>query len=199
MPKKSWITRAVFIVFLLCLSSSSAFADLGFNVQGSSSGEFYLGSSIPLGTSSLFGLTFTGSTFGPTQNPVLNLGTFGLSSVLGIFNPFDFKLNVNFVAPAVGGTVFTADLSGLVTLFGSSATVDFNNAPQHFKFSSAQGSGSFDLYVNDVTVANGSSATLYGTITNATFATTPEPGAVLLTSALLGGILLVFRKRLKSC
>ena len=199
MRKAPSIAKVGFLILLLFISCGSAFADLAFSVQGSSTGQFFLGSSIPLGTSSLFGLTFTGSKFGPTANPTINLGTFDLGAFISYFDPFNFDLTVNFVAPAVGGTVFTADLSGLVIFQRGSVAVDFvDNGPRHFQFSSPQGSGSFDLYITDVTVANGNSASIMGTITNATFAATPEPAAVALTSALLGGLLLVFRKRLKA-
>jgi hypothetical protein len=61
------------------------------------------------------------------------------------------------------------------------------------------GSGSFDLLITDVVVANGSSASITGKVSNATFATTPEPASIVLTTALLGGLLFVFRKRLKGC
>jgi hypothetical protein len=76
-----------------------------------------------------------------------------------------------------------------------SATIDFANNVRHVEF----GSGSFDLRITDVVVANGSSASIIGRISNATFATTPEPASIVLTTALLGGLLVVFRKRLKGC
>jgi hypothetical protein len=167
---------------------------MAFSVKGSTTGEFYLGP-IPVGTS-LEGLTFAGTDFGPTTNPTLTLGTFDLNTLLGYYDPFDFKLTVNFTVPAVGGSVFSADLSGLVSIFGGSATVNFLGGPKHFTFYDG-GSGSFDLSISDLSIRNGKTATLIGTISNATFAPNPEPAAILLSTSLLGGLAILFRKRLR--
>jgi hypothetical protein len=203
MPKTigSWVAQAVFIALLSCVFSGSAFADL--TVQGTTSGQFYLGP-IEMGTS-LTGLTFNGADFGPTtvstSSPTaLTLGTFSLSTLVSYFDPFDFKLSVSFTAPSYAHTSFKADLSGLVSIFGGSATINFvDNGPRHFTFSNSEGSGSFDLSINDLKVANGKTASIFGTISNATFATTPEPASIVLTTALLGGLIVLFRKRLKGC
>jgi hypothetical protein len=193
-------TKASVVIGLLLLFGGNASADLPFDVEGSTAGKFYLGSTnIPLGNS-IGGLTFTGTHFGPTTGENLVLGTFSLSSILAYFDPLDFKLSLAFVAPVVASAAFTADLSGLVSVFGGSATVNFiDNGPRHFTFTSAQGSGTFDLLISDVTVANGSSASILGAISNATFATTPEPTTLLLTGALFCVALVVFRKRLRDC
>lgn len=183
---RSGLKKAVFFALLACLSSGIALAD--FQIAGSTSGSYYLGS-IPLGTN-LFGLQFQGSTFGPTTlgppaSAEINLGTFSLSSLLAYFDPFDFRLTVNFQAPAgAGGTTFSADLSGLVVFTNGSAFVNFNNnGPVHFTFSNSEGSGSFDLSISDVYVPNFSSRSITGTITNAVYSgnvistavTVPEP------------------------
>jgi hypothetical protein len=199
---KSWSVTAVSIIVLLCLSGGTAFAD-PLSMQGSTSGTFYLGS-VSLGSSiPVMGLSFTGSNFGPTSSTQLNLGTFNLSSLLAIFNPFDFKLTVNFTAPAgtTGNSTFSADLYGaVVPILGGFAKIDFiSNGPRHFEFSNSHGSGSFDLAISDVTLANGQSKSIKGTISNATFATTPEPTSIVLISTLLGGVMVLFRKRLRSC
>jgi hypothetical protein len=203
---RSRFATVVSTVILFCLSGSTAFAD--FTMAGSTTGTFYLGS-VSLGSSiDLLGLSFTGANFGPTTidtdspNPQanLNLGTFNLSSLLAVFNPFDFNLRVNFTAPAASSTIFSADLRGaVVPVIGGFAKIDFVNTPRHFEFSNSQGSGSFDLTIQDVTVTNGSSKSLTGTISNATFAATPEPTSIVLISTLMGGVLLLFRKRLGSC
>jgi hypothetical protein len=191
------IAKAGLIVLLLALCGGSAFADLAFPVSGLTTGDFYLGT-VDLGSSiPLSGLSFTGNTFSGT-NPSINLGTFSLAALASWFDPYDFKLSVNFLAPATSGTVFKADLNGVVSFVGGSAKIDFaNNGPTHFAFTNGQGSGSFDLSIADVKVGNWSSASIMGTISNATFAATPEPTAVILTSALLGGVIVLFRKRLQ--
>jgi hypothetical protein len=192
-----WLAaKTGYIVLFFLVAVGSAFADIDLPVAGSTNGQFYDGllGIIPLG-SAVAGLQFAGTTFGPTTGPEINLGTFRLSSSLAVFNPFDFKLSVNFTTPTVNATVFQADLTGAVLLGRGAATVNFANNVRHLDF----GSGSFDLHITDVVVANGSSASIVGTISNAKFATTPEPASIVLTSALLGGLLIVFRKRLRGC
>jgi hypothetical protein len=196
------------IAVLLCVSCGTAFAD--FTMKGSTSGTFYMGS-VSLGSSiDLMGLSFTGKNFGPvnvdTDSPSsylnLNLGTLNLSSLAAVFNPFDFILKVNFTAPAgAGGDTFSADLKGAVLpVIGGFAKIDFaDNSPKRFEFANSQGSGNFTLKIADVTLTNGSSKIIYGTVSNAAFAATPEPTSIVLISTLLGGVLFLFRKRLRSC
>jgi hypothetical protein len=183
------------IALLAALFVGGAFADIPFPVAGSASGGFYDGllGAVPLG-SSVAGLTFTGATFGPTSSSTIQLGTFRLASSLAYFDPIDFRLSVNFTAPGATTATYRADLSGAVLGRGGSATVDFLSNVRRVDF----GSGSFDLQITDVVVANGSSASVIGTISNATFATTPEPASALLTAGLLGALLVAFRKRLKT-
>ena len=177
-----WAGKAGCMVLLLCLCGSAAFAD--FTVAGSTTGHF------SLGFGSVLGLSFGGSSFSTTGGPV-SLGTFNLSTLLGYYDPFDFVLSVNFTSPSNAGTVFRADMNGLVSIFGGSATINFRDNSRHFD--------NFDLYISDITVGNRSSATLTGTISSATFASTPEPSAIALTGALLGGVLILLRKRLRDC
>ena len=56
-----------------------------------------------------------------------------------------------------------------------------------------------DLSVADVRIGNFSQGSIIGTISNATFAATPEPSSIVLLSTLLGGVLILFRKRLSRC
>ncbi len=196
---KTWGTKAALVAVLLCLAHGNALADFTFDIAGSTTGQFYLGS-VPLGTS-LAGLSFTGKDFGQTVTPgkdiTVNLGTFSVATLFAYYNPFDFKLFVDFTAPSAGGTLFTADLSGLVTIFGGSARIDFDDSPRHFAFAGPQGSGSFDFSLTDVKVSNFSTASITGKITN--IAASPEPAAILLTSALMAWLIVLFRKRLMSC
>jgi len=193
-------------VVLLCLSGGTAFADL-LEVKGSTSGQFYsapvppLIPALPLGTS-VGGLKFTGTNFGPTTAQEIDLGTFQLATLFSIFDPIDFKLTVQFTAPAgAGGTTFTADLNGLVSFIDLDGdgpdyvTVDFrDNGPKTFNYTTSQGSGSFNLTISDVSVRNGSSEHIKGFIS-----ATPEPAAVVLISTLLGVVVVLFRKRLRTC
>src|SRR4051794_11368644 len=115
MPKNSSgrIAKAACITVLLCLCSGSAFADLAFNIEGSTTGELYNGLT-SVGTS-YGGLSFNGASFGPTTSAQVTLGTFTLASTtFSNLNPLDFKLSVEFVAPSAGGTTFTADVNGVV-------------------------------------------------------------------------------------
>ena len=201
MPNKiaAWVPKIGFAIALGCLASGSAFADPSFNISGSTTGQFLKNGFVQSG--SVNGLSFAGANFGPTSvtngsDIQIDLGTFSLFTLWSSFDPYDFKLSVNFTAPSVGGTVFTADLSGLVSFFGGSATVNFiDNGPRHFSFSNAQGAGSFDLYLTDLSVDNFSQATIKGRIYNVS--ANPEPATIALTSALMGGLLLLFRKKLQ--
>lgn len=198
---KSGLIRSVFALGLLSFGSGTALAD--FDIQGSTSGGFYLGP-VALG-SSFSGLNFEGASFGPTtmgpSGTTLSMGTFNLATLLGYFDPFDFRLNVNFTAPAgAGSTTFSADLRGLVTIFGGSVTVDFDNSPIHFNFANSAGSGSFDLSIADVSVSNFSSRSITGRISNATYlastVSVPEPftPTILIINLLAVGL---FAARLK--
>lgn len=195
-----WAVKVGLSIAVLSLVTGSAFADPSFDITGSTTGQFSL-LGVPLGTS-LNGLSFNGSDFGPTtvtngSDVQINLGTFTLNTLLSYFDPFDFKLSVNFTAPTVGGTVFKADLSGLVSIFGGSATVNFiDNGPRHFSYSNSTGAGSFDLYLSDMRVNNHSQASIQGRIMNVS--ANPEPAAIALTSALMGGLLFLFRRRLRN-
>lgn len=201
--RRAWLIKAAICAVLLCLSSGVAFAD--FQIKGSTSGSFYIGP-VPLGDN-LFGLDFDGSTFGPTNlgppsGTEINLGTFNLSSVLAYFDPFDFRLRVDFEAPAgAGGTTFSAELSGYVWFFNGAASVNFDDEPVHFTFSNSTGSGSFDLAIkNDVYIPNFQSRSLTGVISNAVYGpavSVPEPFTVnvlMLNLLALGIFALAIRR-----
>lgn len=186
MRMRAELIKAVICAVLLCLSSGVAFAD--FQIQGSTSGSFFIGP-VPLGDN-LFGLEFDGSTFGPKSafgppaGVEIDLGTFSLNSFLAIFDPFDFRLRVNFVAPAgAGGTTFSAELSGHVFFFNGAASVSFDDEPVPFQFSNSAGSGSFDLEIKntEVTIPNFKSQSITGLIKNAVYepsVSVPEPFTV---------------------
>jgi hypothetical protein len=190
------VLTAMLISTLLGSTAGTA-AAIPLEVQGTTSGSFFagpvdLGSSIPL-----LGLAFSGADFGPTTSTTLNLGTFTLNSLLGLFNPFDFVLDVDFlVPPDAGGTSLFADLLGaVIPVFGGGAKIDFaNNGPIHFTYDG----GSFDLSVADVAVKNGTSGSIVGTISNVVLDTpiaVVAPGTLMLVLAGLGLVSAVARAR----
>jgi hypothetical protein len=172
---------AALIASLLGVTAEIASA-VPLEVQGTTSGSFSvggvdLGSSIPL-----LGLAFTGVSFGPTTSTDLGFGSFSLSSLVGLFNPFDFTLDIEFlVPPGAGATSLHADLSGaVVPVLGGFVKVDFaNNGPIHFEYSG----GSFDVSIADVTIRNGQSRDIAGTISN--YVGTGGPAVVAAPGTLL--------------
>jgi hypothetical protein len=174
------VLTAMLISTLLGSTAGTAAAIL-LEVQGTTSGSFFAG---PVD-------------FGPTTSTTLNLGTFTLNSLLGLFNPFDFVLDVDFlVPPDAGGTSLFADLLGaVIPVFGGGAKIDFaNNGPIHFTYDG----GSFDLSVADVAVKNGTSGSIVGTISNVVLDTpiaVVAPGTLMLVLAGLGLVSAVARAR----
>jgi hypothetical protein len=208
------------LVFTLA-SAGLAHADIQFT--GTTSGPATLSTS-PL-------LTFVGGSIN-TLIPVgggaalTNLGTFTLTPNCSGRNcnqaiaATPFTLSVNFTLPTVAGSpqTFTASFSGTVSRngnssnFNSSVSVDFNNTIQSLSYSTAGGTGTFGLKLNDLTFGSSSSSspqtgTLSGAISNVTFTPTnnsgttapvPEPGSVVLFGTVAGAIALGIRRRKKA-
>ena len=165
-------------------------------------------------------LAFNSATFTDVKVPVGagptsldNLGHFTLNAcggnncdeVFGIQDgTFDFILKILFTDPTVPGTpMFQADIYGSIQRSGNSGnikngslTINFDNTAQHLSYSTALGSGEFDLSVNDPAAYTtsshfGDTRDVTGQITNLTFtsrATTsavPEPGSIALLGTLL--------------
>jgi hypothetical protein len=185
----SVLVTAALVALVLGGTAETASA-IPLEVQGTTSGSFSLNGT-DLGSSiALLGLSFTGVSFGPTTSTSLDLGTFSLSSFLGVFNPFDFTLDIEFlVPPGAGATSLHADLAGaVVPMLGGLVRVDFvDNGPIHFAYGNG---GSFDLSIADLTIWNGQSRDVAGTISNVVASgptvIVPVAGTLLLVLAGLG-------------
>lgn len=213
------ISLGVALLAVLTLSQGVARAD-EVTVGGYTNGCFGAGCVPPNGsaqqTAPLLGLTFNNSVFsgttssgflaiGNTGQPpgtqnVDNLGSFSLNGTTANYNGQAFNLRVTFTVPTgINGsntTTFTATLVGSVTNTNGGVFIDFNNTPQLFTFSNANGSGSFLFNVNDASVIAGGTIALSGNITGAQ--SIPEPATLFLLGTGLTGVAAKMRKRRKA-
>lgn len=221
------LLAALGVLCAILLSAGAARAD-EVTIAGSTSGTFTNATNMNTGPS-LMGLTYINSTFNvttsggsanlngspatPTSGTNLNnLGSFYLAppppNTLDNYNGSTFTLTITFTAPTgiTGGQAqsFTATLVGHVinipSLQSYSINVDFDNTPQVFSYTMADGStGTFTLTVNDVNgITPNFAQAITGTFTNAsqtTAASTPEPATILLLGTGLAGAFGESRRR----
>lgn len=154
------------------------------------------------------GLTYTNSTFdvttaggfvsigaapGTPNND--NLGSFTLSGTPFVYNGNNFNLLVSFTAPPgtnPSSALFTDSIIGTVTSNSNGGVfINFDNTPQHFTFAG----GSFDFFVNDLSVTAGESVAVTGTIT-AQIAAVPEPSTWAMMILGFAGVgFMAYRRR----
>lgn len=112
---------------------------------------------------------------------------------------FTFDIGGSATRASARGTDLAVDLGAfsLATLLSHYDPFDFDNSSRLFAFTRPYGSGSFDLSVTNLMAGNFSTALRKGRIKH--ISASPEPAAILLTSAFMLGVMVLFRKRLGSC
>jgi hypothetical protein len=201
-------------ILLLTLASVVGWAGAAkadsIQIVGTTDGCFDCTTSGPfLGTTTIAGLTFTGTSFDVTTDAsgsvsISDLGGFTLDRTIAHdYNPDTFLLRVLFTVPtgiAGGGSTYAALLTGLITQTGKGTiTIHFDDTFQLFAYSSGSGSGSFEFgIVSDPQLkeTGPSDPTIRGAVRGATFTpgggtTVPEPMSVLLFGS---GLALVSRR-----
>ncbi|MDQ6685062.1 MAG: PEP-CTERM sorting domain-containing protein [Pseudomonadota bacterium] len=122
-----------------------------------------------------------------------NLGSFSLGSSLGSYVGQAFDLLVTFTAPfgtTPGSQLFTSVITGSVLANNAGGVfLNFENSAKHFTFANG---GSFDFFVNDVSVNPGGTIGFSGTIIAAAV---PEPETYALFMAGLAALGFMARRR----
>jgi hypothetical protein len=194
---------------LLALGSGAALA-VDTTFAGSTNGCFGLACT-PTPSATLAGLTYTNSTFSVTSAGGFaaigsapgtpnsdNLGSFTLTGAPFTYAGSVFDLMVSFTAPpgtTPGSVTVAGTLSGMVTSTDNGGIfINFDSTPHHFTFGSGATAGSFDFFVNPVSMTAGNTVAVSGTITTQT-AAVPEPETYALFLAGLAAVGFMARRR----
>jgi len=186
---------------VVCLFSATAYA-AQINVQGSATGSF----------ADTYGgrLGYTAANFNVTTGLAGNFSNISLGTVAFNAGPCifgcgygtDFTSTITISVPS-GSTPApsqqTATVNGWALWGGGQLALTFATPSVNFTYLNGQGSGGFTLTLQNLTVTDSGSGsgqgTLLGSITNATFSPTPEPGSVGLLLSVLVGVGYTLRKR----
>jgi PEP-CTERM motif-containing protein len=153
-------------------------------------------------TNSTFSVTSSGGSAPIGQEPGTpnfnNLGSMTLAGSPFTYPGNTFRLLVTFTAPpgtAPPTSTFTASFSGMpVTTNNGGIFIDFDNTPQNFTFGSGATAGSFNFFVNDVSLTAGHTIALSGQIRDIV-TSVPEPETYALFLAGLGAVGFMVRRR----
>ena len=155
-------------------------------------------------TRTLGGLTITQDGFSVTTDAFGYAGIGGTGNSLGKlalttqpfnYNGHTFQLQVAFTTPTTGNQIFTALVNGTVSNFRGGAHIAFTpGVVLNVPFTSPNGSGTYDFYVNNVSINAGQTGVL---LTGDIYATTtaPEPASVALFATGFVGIAGIVRRR----
>lgn len=158
----------------------------------------------PSSTATDQGLSFTGGTFNLSDSSGFvglggatnNLGVFSLSTAPAVYTGDLFSLLVTFTSPtgtSPSSGSFSAVLQGSVSsLPGGGVYINFNNDPLVFTFGDG---GSFDFWVNDVSLSPGGANQIMSGTINVLTSPVPEPGTWALMILGFGAIGLAMRTR----
>jgi hypothetical protein len=190
MKNQTTMPRKLFVVSLLGLALTSLAVADEVTLAGSTLGQFNIAPYTA--SSSLLDLVYVNSTFNnstvggmldlggnasPNSN-FNNLGSFSLGMMNANYNGNTFTVQVSFTSPTIiaGGstTVFNDVISGTVLNGNGGVFIDFDNTPHLFTFANATETGSFSMFVNDVSIAPGQDVSLTAHITGNQEAV-PEP------------------------